>query len=197
MPISILIQVVNFGFGLLALALILRVILPFVRVSPSNPFMKFLTTITEPLLRPVRRVVGKSLYGSLGGLYVDLAPLVALLVLWLAQAVVMRILLWVAVPPLWLFQPGKDLGGWLAGVINLLFQLYTFALLARILLEWVQVSYATPLMRFLWNITEPLLGPLRKRLPLLAGGLDFSPIVALLILWVAEALLVSVVQVIF
>lgn len=197
MLIGYLIPVVNFCFGLLALALILRVILLFARVSPSNPFMKFLTTITEPLLRPVRRVVGKTLYGSLGGFYVDLAPLVALLVLWLMQAVVMRILLWVAAPPLWLLQPGKDLGGWLAGVINLLFQLYTFALLVRILLEWIRVSYATPLMRFLWNITEPLLGPLRKRLPLLAGGLDFSPLVALLILWVAEALLVSVVQAIF
>jgi len=47
-------------------------------------------------------------------------------------------------------------------------------------------------MRFLIQITEPLLAPIRRNLPTM-GGLDFSPMVALLILWAVELLLQRVV----
>jgi YggT family protein len=73
-------------------------------------------------------------------------------------------------------------------VLNLAFTLYEFAIIARALLPWFRISPYHPVMRFLIQITEPLLAPIRRNLPAV-GGLDFSPMVALLILWAVEMLL--------
>jgi YggT family protein len=125
--------------------------------------------------------------------YVDIAPLATIFFLWLAQSALTWGLQLVAFPPLWLLHPGADPLRWVVGVIGLLIQLYVLLFLARIILEWIQVSYAHPLMRFLWDITEPLLGPIRRRLPTFAG-LDFSPLVVVLFLSVVQALLSSFVR---
>ena len=55
------------------------------------------------------------------------------------------------------------------------------------------MSYAHPVMRFLYNITEPLLGPIRRRMPL-AGPLDLSPMVLLFAVWLVEQILLMVVM---
>jgi YggT family protein len=73
-------------------------------------------------------------------------------------------------------------------ILNIAFTLYEFAIVARALLPWFRVSPYHPVMQFLIQITEPLLGPIRRNLPAI-GGFDFSPMVALLILWAAELLL--------
>jgi YggT family protein len=52
------------------------------------------------------------------------------------------------------------------------------------------LSYSNRIMRFLVDVTEPLLGPLRRVVPLL-GRFDISPIVALLILWIFQAAVVG------
>jgi YggT family protein len=72
--------------------------------------------------------------------------------------------------------------------INIAFTLYEFAIVARVLLPWFRVGPYHPVMQFLIQITEPLLAPIRRNLPII-GGFDFSPMVALLILWAAELLL--------
>lgn len=64
-------------------------------------------------------------------------------------------------------------------IIIYLIQLYTYALLARVILSWFPIRYGSPLqsvMRVLIEITEPILGPVRRMLPPM-GGLDLSPIV--------------------
>jgi YggT family protein len=73
-------------------------------------------------------------------------------------------------------------------ILNIAFTLYEIAIVARALLPWFRVSPYHPVMQFLIQITEPLLGPIRRNLPII-GGFDFSPMVALLILWAAELLL--------
>jgi YggT family protein len=73
-------------------------------------------------------------------------------------------------------------------IINLAFTLYSLAIIARSLLPWFNVSPYHPAMQFLIEITEPLLAPIRRSVPPI-GGLDFSPMVALLILWFVEQLL--------
>ena len=73
-------------------------------------------------------------------------------------------------------------------LINLVFTLYSVAIIARALLPWFRISYYHPVMRFLVQITEPLLGPLRRYIRPV-GGIDFTPMVALLILWFVEQLL--------
>ena len=63
-----------------------------------------------------------------------------------------------------------------------LIQIYILAIFARILLSWFPLSPGGPMasvFSFLYTITEPVLGPLRRVIPPL-GGFDLSPIVALI-----------------
>ncbi|MCS7179457.1 MAG: YggT family protein [Anaerolineae bacterium] len=76
-------------------------------------------------------------------------------------------------------------------LIRTLFALYTLAIIARALLPVLGLSYAHPVMRFLYTITEPLLAPIRRRLPY-TGPVDFSPLVLILLLWLVEQILVWV-----
>ncbi len=78
-------------------------------------------------------------------------------------------------------------------VIDIAFTLYSFAIIARALLPWFRVNPYHPAMQFLIQITEPLLAPIRRSIPML-GGLDFSPMVALLILWFVEQLLYTLLR---
>ena len=81
-------------------------------------------------------------------------------------------------------------------LINLLFTFYTLAIIARALLPWFRISYYHPVMRFLIRITEPVLAPLRRYVPPV-GGLDFTPMLALFLLWLAERLLRALIIAIF
>ena len=68
--------------------------------------------------------------------------------------------------------------------LNILSTVLYFGILARVLMSWIKVgpgSPFVPLLRLIYAITEPILGPIRKVLPK-TGMFDFSPIVALLLL---------------
>jgi YggT family protein len=81
-------------------------------------------------------------------------------------------------------------------VVHWLLKLYSLALIARAFLSWFRVSYYHPAVRFLIQITEPILAPLRRYIPP-QGGLDFTPVVALLIIWIVEQLLWMLISVLF
>jgi YggT family protein len=67
-----------------------------------------------------------------------------------------------------------------------LLSIYILLIFLRIVFAWGMVSYTNRVMRFLVDVTEPLLGPLRRMIPPL-GPMDISPIVAFLILWLFQA----------
>lgn len=66
-------------------------------------------------------------------------------------------------------------------LISGLISIYILFIVIRIVFSWGMLSYRNRVMRFLVDVTEPLLGPLRRMIPLL-GWLDISPLVAILIL---------------
>lgn len=70
--------------------------------------------------------------------------------------------------------------------LRLMISLWTGVLIVQALLSWIQT--ASPVQYVLNKITEPILKPIRRRLPLV-GGIDLSPLVALLILQVLSMLL--------
>ena len=64
-----------------------------------------------------------------------------------------------------------------------LIDLYSFVVIAAVVISWVQVPYNHPIVRIVRKLTEPLLTPIRKFLPVM-GGLDFSPMILLVVLQV-------------
>ncbi len=67
-----------------------------------------------------------------------------------------------------------------AQLIDLLLYLYIFAIIGRAVISWVNADPANPFVRFLYEATEPLLGKIRRLLPLNMGGIDFSPIIVIM-----------------
>lgn len=78
-------------------------------------------------------------------------------------------------------------------VISLVFQIYIFIVIARALVSWVNPDPYNPIVRFLYNATEPVLSRMRRYLPLQFSGIDLSPIALLLALSIVEQLLLQIV----
>ncbi len=79
------------------------------------------------------------------------------------------------------------------GLVQLLFELYVVVLLARVLVSWVQVDPRNPLVNLINQLTEPLLAPIRRVLPQ-SGPMDFSPMVAFIVVLVAEQIVLSLLR---
>ena len=80
----------------------------------------------------------------------------------------------------------------IANLINLVLVAYMWIIIARALLSWVNPDPGNPIVRFLYRITEPVLRPIRHRLPTFAMGLDLSPLVVLLAIYLLRDFLVPV-----
>jgi YggT family protein len=68
----------------------------------------------------------------------------------------------------------------LAYILDMVLTIYMWVIIARALLTWVNPDPYNPIVRFLYNITEPVLGWVRNRVPVVFGGLDLSPLLVLL-----------------
>ncbi|MFQ5540312.1 MAG: YggT family protein, partial [Candidatus Binatia bacterium] len=71
----------------------------------------------------------------------------------------------------------------LAAVLGLILNLYMWIIIARAVISWVNPDPYNPIVRFLYNATEPVLYRLRRSIPVFAGGIDFSPIIVLIIIY--------------
>jgi len=67
-----------------------------------------------------------------------------------------------------------------AKVLDIALTIFMWIIIARAILSWVSPDPYNPIVRFIHNITEPVLYQIRKRIPLNFGGIDFSPIIILL-----------------
>lgn len=77
-------------------------------------------------------------------------------------------------------------------LLSALLQLYSFVLLARALMSWIpNLDPYHPAVQFLYQITEPVLEPIRRLVPPLGGMIDISIIVAFLAIMVLQTLLRS------
>lgn len=80
-----------------------------------------------------------------------------------------------------------------ANYIYILGQVLIFAIIIRALASWVMPAGGGGLMRILVDITEPVLAPIRRVLPPL-GGIDLSPIAAMIAIWIVSTILVQLVS---
>jgi len=83
----------------------------------------------------------------------------------------------------------------LAQILHIVLNLNMWVIIARALLSWVNPDPYNPIVRFLHNVTEPVLYAIRRRVPSFFGGIDFSPMLVILaILFLDSFLVPSLVQ---
>ncbi len=78
----------------------------------------------------------------------------------------------------------------IAGIIDFLLTVYTWVIIGRAVVSWVNADPYNPIVRFLHEVTEPLLGKIRRMLPFSTGGLDFSPVILILAVMFLQSFLV-------
>jgi YggT family protein len=165
-----LIYIVQTLGSLYLLIVLLRFILQLVRADFYNPLSQFTVKATQPLLKPLRRIIP-----GFGGL--DLASLILAI---LVQLVLMVVVVLIAgANPVAI---GLQLLVWaIIAVTSLFLKIFFFAMIISVILSWVAPGSYNPGAQLVNQICEPLLAPFRKLIPNL-GGLDISPIFAFIAL---------------
>ncbi|MFZ5451318.1 MAG: YggT family protein [Thermodesulfobacteriota bacterium] len=79
----------------------------------------------------------------------------------------------------------------LATILDLALNIYMWLIIARALLSWVNPDPYNPIVRFLYNVTEPVLSYLRRRVPMVFGGLDLSPLIVIVVIMFLRIFLVQ------
>lgn len=166
---EIFIYLLQTFLSLYLVAMLLRFLLQLVRADFYNPISQFLVKITNPLVIPLRKVIP-----GLGG--VDVASLLLALLLQLAGIIALLLVNGLGLPNIGLLLVWSVLG-----VVGLLVNMYFFALLAMIILSWVAAGSRHPAIFLLYQLTEPVMAPVRKMLPAM-GGMDFSPILVFILI---------------
>jgi YggT family protein len=164
--------------SLYLLIIMLRFVLQLVRADFYNPLSQFAVRATQPLLKPLRRII-PSLFG------LDMSSLVlAIIVQMILMALTLLLAYGTTGDPLHLLI-------WaLIGVTALFLNIFFYALIISVILSWVAPGSHNPGAQMVNQITEPLLAPLRRILPSL-GGLDISPILAFMVLKLLDMLVIN------
>ena len=78
-----------------------------------------------------------------------------------------------------------------AKVLSLALNFYMWIIIARAVLSWVNPDPYNPIVRFIHNLTEPVLYFIRRRLPVVFGGIDLAPVIVLLAILFLEHFVVA------
>lgn len=181
-----IVWLINSGISVIIVAVIVLMIVRLIADAMDlNPFAwtsRTVRRLSDGFVIPVR--------AGLRGFGVDpkFAPLVVILVVILLGFFVLQLVTTIAMTVAGVIvslQQGalfSALGFILYGLLSI----YILLIIIRIVFSWGTIDYTNRVMRFLVDVTEPLLGPLRRMIPPL-GWLDISPLVAILILWLFQA----------
>ncbi|MDR1749521.1 MAG: YggT family protein [Enterobacter cloacae] len=153
---------------LYTMALLLRVWMQWSRCDFYNPFSQFVVKITQPVVGPLRRIIP-----AMGP--IDSASLLVAFILSVIKAIVLFMVI--------TFQPII----WIAAVLILIKTiglLIFWVLLVMAIMSWVSQG-RSPVEYALIQLAEPLLRPIRNLLPSM-GGIDFSPMILVLLLYVVN-----------
>jgi YggT family protein len=82
----------------------------------------------------------------------------------------------------------------IAGVLNIVLSAYMWVIIGRVIISWVNADPYNPIVRFIYDITEPLLSRIRRVVPILGGSLDFSPMILILIIYFLQSFIVPTLQ---
>lgn len=157
----------NAFVGIFLLAVILRFLLQVARADFYNPISQSVVKITDPAVKVFRKFIP----GYKG---IDFSTLILALVIQGIGITGLIILNGFSFPSIgfivtWAF----------VGVLHFIIMVYYYAIIASIIMSFVMMFSGSmnphPLLRLIWQLTEPVMAPVRKIIPAM-GGLDFSPI---------------------
>lgn len=147
---------------LLVMVFLLRVLLPLARADSRNQLSQAVIRMTNPLVMPLRKVlppIGK----------VDTASIVALIIVQAAAVAMM----WLLGGYPGIFTPAQFIYVVFLTLLTTVLRFYIFALLLYVILSWIAPGTYSPAAALLDQLCEPLLRPVRRLIPPLAG-IDFS-----------------------
>jgi len=153
------------------------------KISPFNAVARFCRTTVDPIIAPIERRVVRA-----GGSPASAAlwALVAVVVGGILLLTLFDIIRLEVVRSIIASQEGT------AGIFHLLvswtFTILKAAIVVRVISSWLPISPYSPWVRWSYRLSEPVLQPLRRVVPVL-GGLDITPIVAYILLGLLESLL--------
>ncbi len=146
--------------------LMLRLLLESVKADFYNPVVQLLVKLTDPLVRPLSKVlppIGR----------VNIAAIVVLYVIQLIGLVIVGAIGGYPPDPLVLTLLAA------MKLVRLLLVLYLILIIIGVILSWVGQNFRHPIVPLIFQLTDPVLAPIRRVLPPL-GGFDLSPLVAII-----------------
>ena len=186
--LSPLMLIINTLFDLYILLVLLRFLLQMLRADFYNPVSQFITKLTTPPLRLLRRFIP-----SIGGQ--DSASIVLCLLLIYAKFLLMRAL---SIPAAHIGGVMAPIGGVsyagllvlsVADLVALVLTVFLGAIIIQVIISWVSPGNYNPVIGLVNRLADPVLKPIRKFIPPL-GGIDLTPLFASLLLLIAKMLIV-------
>ncbi len=169
-PVVFLIQII---FGAYILLVMLRFLLQLVKADFYNPISQFIVKATSPVLIYLRRIIP-----GLGG--IDLASIIFM---WILKAVELAMIMTlIGLPTSYMIIAWA-----VPELIKLLFDIFIFAILIQVIMSWINPGAYNPAISLINSLVEPVLRPARRMIPPL-GGLDLSPMLAMIGLYVLRML---------
>lgn len=175
-PLVFLVQVL---FEAYILIVLLRFFLQLTRSDFYNPLSQFIVRVTSPVLIPLRR-------GIPGIAGMDIA---ALILAWALKA--LELLIVTALSGA--FMPGLAILGAIPGLVELSINIFLYAIIIQAILSWVNPGGYNPAASLLYSFTAPILRPVQRLIPPI-GGLDLSPMAAIIGLILLKMLLIPPLQ---
>ena len=173
-----IIFLVKLFFDIYILALILRYLLTIVRVDSLNPLSTLIMKVTNPLLKPLRRTIP----GYFG---IDWASIISLFLVQAIEIILVALIITGGMPA---FSGLTMLT--IAYLLRTILYIYLFIIIIQVIISWINPNAYNPITTIMYQISEPILKPIRQFIPS-SGGLDFSPLVALIIINLLVILIIS------
>lgn len=173
-------------FNLYAMLLGVRFIMQVFRADYYNPLAQFVVKVTDPVLRPVRKIIPSfKTYDTSSLLLTFLVLFIKLVLLKLLQTDVLP------VAGKGIYADGQSYGSLffiaIVDVVHLLFNVFIFAMIIQAVLSWFPNPGTDSIRNLLSGITEPVLRPIRKYVPPISG-FDFSVLIGIIGLFFLQIL---------
>lgn len=173
--------IIGVFFNLYAMLLAVRFIMQLFRADYYNPLAQFVVKVTDPVLKPVRRIIPAiKTYDTSSLLLTFVVVLIKLLLLKTLSDE--RVQVASAFFSLQIFSYGTMFLLAFVEVVHLLFNIFIYAMIIQAILSWFPNPSTDSIRNLLSGITEPILRPIRKYVPPI-GGLDLSVFMGIIALF--------------